>query len=155
MSRSTRSRSAGTWAGRPPWSSSRLQVCPPWLDLPLSSHERRRFQERFSAAWRQVTRAIEPGIPCVDFSSEVVAVLPLSEDDGGRPGAATVSRSAAAVAGDKGGGRRSFSVGVSRPAATLGDLPDCYGQARRAVEVGRRERGGLDDVLRPARACTG
>lgn len=110
-------------------------------DEPLSSHERRRFQERFSSAWRQVTQTIEPGIPCVDFSSEVVAVLPLSDDDGGRPGATTVTRAVAAVAGDKGGGRRSFSVGVSRPAAGLDDLPDCYGQARRAVEVGRLVSG--------------
>ena len=110
-------------------------------DEPLSSHERRRFQERFSSAWRQVTETIEPDIPCVDFSSEVVAVLPLSDDDGGRPGATTVTRAVAAVAGDKGGGRRSFSVGVSRPAAGLDDLPDCYGQARRAVEVGRLVSG--------------
>ena len=110
-------------------------------DEPLSSHERRRFQERFSSAWRQVTQTIEPGIPCVDFSSEVVAVLPLSDDDDGRPGATTVTRAVAAVAGDKGGGRRSFSVGVSRPAAGLDDLPDCYGQARRAVEVGRLVSG--------------
>jgi purine catabolism regulator len=110
-------------------------------DEPLSSHDRRRFQERFSSAWRQVTQTIEPGIPCVDFSSEVVAVLPLSDDDGGRPGATTVTRAVAAVAGDKGGGRRSFSVGVSRPAAGLDDLPDCYGQARRAVEVGRLVSG--------------
>jgi purine catabolism regulator len=110
-------------------------------DEPLSSHERRRFQERFSSAWRQVTQTIEPGIPCVDFSSEVVAVLPLSDDDGGRPGSATVTRAVGAVAGDKGGGRRSFSVGVSRAAAGLDDLPDCYGQARRAVEVGRLVSG--------------
>jgi purine catabolism regulator len=110
-------------------------------DPPLSSHERRRFQERFSSAWRQVTETIEPGIPCVDFSSEVVAVLPLSEEDGARPGSATVTRAVAAVAGDKGGGRRSFSVGVGRPAATLDDLPDRYGQARRAVEVGRLVSG--------------
>jgi purine catabolism regulator len=30
---------------------------------------------------------------------------------------------------------------VSRVAAGLDDLPDCYGQARRAVEVGRRVSG--------------
>jgi len=108
---------------------------------PLSSHERRRFQERFSAAWRQVTQGIDPGIPCVDFSSEVVAVVPLADGDGGRPGADTVARAVAAVAGDKGGGRRSFSVGVSRPAPGLEELPDCYGQARRAVEVGRLVSG--------------
>jgi purine catabolism regulator len=108
---------------------------------PLSSHDRRRFQERFSAAWRQVTQGMDPGIPCVDFSSEVVAVLPLAEGDGTRPGAGAVARAVAAVAGDKGGGRRSFSVGVSRPASALEDLPDCYGQARRAVEVGRLVSG--------------
>ncbi len=108
---------------------------------PLSSHEKRRFQERFSAAWRQVTQGMDPGIPCVDFSSEVVAVMPLAEEDGSRPGADAVARAVGAVAGDKGGGRRSFSVGVSRPASTLEDLPNCYGQARRAVEVGRLVSG--------------
>ena len=108
---------------------------------PLSSHERRRFQERFSAAWRQVTQGMDPGIPCVDFSSEVVAVLPVADGDDGRPGARAVARAVAAVAGDKGGGRRSFSVGVSRPASALDDLPDCYGQARRAVDVGRMVSG--------------
>ncbi len=114
---------------------------------PLSNHERRRFQERFSAAWRQVTQAMDAGIPCVDFSSEVVAVMPVgnssepsqavSPPTPDRPGAEVVRKAVAAVAGDKGGGRRSFSVGVSRPVATLDDLPDGYGQARRAVEVGR------------------
>jgi purine catabolism regulator len=46
------------------------------------------------------------------------------------------------VAGDKGGGRRPFSVGVSRVAASLDQLPEAYAQARRAVEIGRRVRGG-------------
>jgi purine catabolism regulator len=118
---------------------------------PLSNHERRRFQERFSAAWRQVTQALDAGIPCVDFSSEVVALMPLADGSEpsravspptpDRPGAEVVRKAVAAVAGDKGGGRRSFSVGVSRPVATLDDLPDGYGQARRAVEVGRLVSG--------------
>ena len=119
---------------------------------PLSNHERRRFQERFSAAWRQVTQATDAGIPCVDFSSEVVAVMPLDADGSepsrtpdqaaqDRAGAEVVRKAVAAVAGDKGGGRRSFSVGVSRPVGTLDDLPDGYGQARRAVEVGRLVSG--------------
>jgi PucR family transcriptional regulator, purine catabolism regulatory protein len=112
-------------------------------DEPLTSDQRRRFQERFSSAWRQVTRAIDPGIPAVDFSSEVVALLPVGADDlgDGHPGEAVVRRVVAAVAGDRGGGRRSFSVGASRVAPTLADLPDSYGQARRAVEVGRRMSG--------------
>jgi purine catabolism regulator len=45
------------------------------------------------------------------------------------------------VAGDKGGGRRSFSVGVSRVAPDVRSLPEAYGQARRSVEIGRRMHG--------------
>ena len=45
------------------------------------------------------------------------------------------------MAGDKGGGRRSFSVGVSRTALDLTALPEAYAQARRAVEIGRRVHG--------------
>ena len=122
-------------------------------DEPVSSVQRRRWQERFSAAWRQVTGAVDPGIPCVDFSSEVVTLLPVADgDDDPVAGHDVVRRVVTAVAGDKGGGRRSFSVGVSRVASALDELPEAYGQARRAVEVGRRvQRRRLDDVLRPAR----
>lgn len=101
---------------------------------PASSTQRRQWQERFSAAWRQVADSIAPGIPTVDFSSEVVTLLPVGED--------VVPRAVQAVAGDKGGGRRPFSVGVSRVAASLEALPTAYAQARRAVEVGRRISGG-------------
>ena len=110
------------------------------VDEPVSSTQRRQWQERFSAAWRQVTEAVAPGIPAVDFSSEVVALLPVGEDD--PQGHDVVRRTVHAVAGDKGGGRRPFSVGVSRVAATIDGLPEAYAQARRAVEVGRRVRGG-------------
>ena len=128
------------------WSLDRpVVVVSAELDAPdetLSAEERRRHQGRFSAAWRQVTQALGPGVPSVDFSSEVVTLLPVGEPDGPEPpGADVVRRVVAAVAGDRGGGRRSFSAGVSRVAATLDDLPDCYAQARRAVEVGRRVSG--------------
>jgi purine catabolism regulator len=108
--------------------------------------QRRAWQERFSAAWRLVTREVDPTIPSVDFSSEVVTLLPVAggvvDDQGaGRAGEELVRRIVHAVAGDKGGGRRSFSVGVSRVAATTDDLAEAYGQARRAVEVGRRIHG--------------
>ena len=102
-------------------------------DETVSSAQRRQWQERFSAAWRQVAETVAPNIPTVDFSSEVVTLLPVGED--------AVTRAVQAVAGDKGGGRRSFSVGVSRVAETLDRLPEAYAQARRAVEVGRRVRG--------------
>ena len=118
-------------------------------DEAVSSTQRRQWQERFSAAWRQVVEALAPGSPTVDFSSEVVALLPVgggaAADAGGTPGKDVgrdvVRRAVLAVAGDKGGGRRSFSVGVSRVAASLDQLPEAYGQARRAVEIGRRVRG--------------
>jgi purine catabolism regulator len=97
---------------------------------PASSAQRRQWQERFSAAWRQVVAA---DVPSVDFSSEVVTLLPVGDG--------VVARTVQAVAGDKGGGRRPFSVGVSRVAESLDELPDAYAQARRAVEVGRRVNG--------------
>ncbi len=104
---------------------------------------RRLWQERFSAAWRQVSRSVDERVPCVDFSSEVVTLLPVDPDaEESMPGQALVARVAAAVTGDRGGGRRPFSVGVSRIATTLDDLPGAYAQARRAVDVGRRIHGG-------------
>jgi len=108
---------------------------------------RRAWQERFCAAWRQVTRTVDPATPCVDFTSEVVTLLPVDAgggagDDAGVAGHDAVQRAVTAVRGDKGGGRRPFSVGVSRVAASLEELPEAYAQARRAVEVGRRVSGG-------------
>ena len=113
---------------------------------PESSAQRRLWQERFSAAWRQVSRDLGDGIPSVDFSSEVVTLLPVAETptdagtEAGRPRRRTPG--VTAVAGDKGGGRRPFSVGVSRVAESVRELPEAYAQARRAVEVGRRVNGG-------------
>lgn len=111
------------------------------------SAQRRQWQERFSAAWRQVTGAFGPGIPSVDFSSEVVTLLPVAAaadgpGDEAPTGHDVVRRAVTAVAGDKGGGRRPFSVGVSRVVWTLDELPAAYAQARRAVDVGRRVQGG-------------
>ncbi|GAA1972760.1 hypothetical protein GCM10009798_37430 [Nocardioides panacihumi] len=106
---------------------------------PVSRLVRRQWQERFAAAWRQVTRGLDSTIPTVDFSSEVVVLLPVDPDNHGHD---AVRRAVTAVAGDKGGGRRSFSVGVSRVAASLHELPEAYAQAQRAVEVGRRVHGG-------------
>ncbi len=112
-------------------------------EQPPSRMQRRQWQERFSAAWRQVSRGIDPAIPCVDFTSEVVALLPLADGDA-EPvaGHDVVRRAVTAVTGDRGGGRRPFSVGVSRVAHSLDELPEAYAQARRAVEVGRRVAGG-------------
>lgn len=119
------------------------EIDPPRPGEEPSAAQRRRWQERFSAAWRQVTTTLGEGIPSVDFSSEVVTLLPVEPgDDQPVAGHAVVRRAVLAVAGDKGGGRRPFSVGVSRVARSLDELPDAYTQACRSVEVGRRVHGG-------------
>jgi purine catabolism regulator len=105
-----------------------------------SRAQRRLWQERFAAAWRQVTAAVDKGVPSVDFSSEVVSLLPVLEEDA--DGALAVARAVGAVAGDRGGGRKPFSVGVSRVASGIDQLSQAYSQARRAVEIGRRASGG-------------
>lgn len=102
---------------------------------------RRAWQERFAAAWRQVATTVDAGVPSVDLSSEVVTLLPVADADDAGAGQAVVDRVVAAVRGDRGGGRMSFSAGISRVAPTLADLPEAYQQARRAVDVGRRVRG--------------
>ncbi len=131
------------WDLRLPLVVVAAEIDPPAPDEPTPSREtRRHWQERFAAAWRQVCAGLGEGIPTVDFSSEVVTLLPVAEGEDSVPGQDVVARAVRAVSGDKGGGRRSFSVGVSRLARTLDDLPEAYAQARRAAEVGRRMGGG-------------
>ena len=135
------------WELRRPVLVVAAEIDPPGPgEEPPSSTQRRQWQERFSAAWRQVSASLGTGIPCVDFSSEVVILLPVAEHaeagDEPVPGHDVVRRAVTAVTGDKGGGRRPFSVGVSRIAHALDELPEAYAQARRAVEVGRRVSGG-------------
>ena len=120
------------------------EVDPTAEDQTVSGRVRRTWQERFAAAWRQVCDSPQRAVPTVDFTAEVVALVPASSAD---PAAdlhtdrARVSELVAAVRGDRGGGRRPVSVGVSRLVTDLADLPEGYLQARRAAEVGRRIHG--------------
>ena len=137
------------WELRRPVVVVAAEIDPPGPEDKDAPRARRRvWQERFSAAWRQVARNLDTGIPTVDFSSEVVTLLPLHDgDEEPVPGFDVVRRAVLAVTGDKGGGRRPFSVGVSRVANTVHDLPDAYAQARRAVEVGRRVNGSASTTF--------
>ena len=113
------------------------------------------WQERFSAAWRQVSRdASTPGIPSVDFSSEVVTLLPVDARRRTSPSGHDVVRGRSRRSpATRAAGAGRFSVGVSRVGADLAELPE----ALRARPGGRVEVGSpgarrrVDDVLRPAR----
>jgi PucR family transcriptional regulator, purine catabolism regulatory protein len=106
----------------------------PVLPAPVAG---RAPQDRITAAWQQVVRARDRAAPVVGFSHEVVALIAAD------PATVTpvVAELVSAVAGDRGGGRRSFSTGVSRVIDSIGDLPTAYEQARKAVLVGRRMHG--------------
>ncbi len=116
-------------------------------EQPVSGRVRRMWQERFASAWRQVCEAQLPVVPTVDFTAEVVALVPVPKGYADTVDAAertreVVDQLVAAVRGDRGGGRRPFTVGVSRLVESLAGLPDAYSRARRAAEVGRRIHGG-------------
>jgi purine catabolism regulator len=93
--------------------------------------------ERFVSAWQQVLRGRDKAAPVVGFSHEVVALLPVRPGDQGR----MVAELIAAVSGDRGGGRQSFSAGVSRRVVEPSQIATGYAQARKAVSVGRRVHG--------------
>jgi PucR family transcriptional regulator, purine catabolism regulatory protein len=100
--------------------------------LPLRS-----AQERFAAAWEQVVHAWDKRAPVVGFSNEVVCLLPADKDEV----ETAVKSVVGAVAGDRGGGRRSSCTGVSRVVSDPSKWPMAYEQARKAVAIGRRVHG--------------
>lgn len=108
-------------------------------ESPASGRIRRGWQDRFAAAWRQVVGGRDRSVPVADFSAEVVALLPV--DEAGEDSVAIVRSTLAAVRGDSGGGRRSFSAGISRVVTSIEGLPEGYAHARKAVEVGRKMMG--------------
>jgi PucR family transcriptional regulator, purine catabolism regulatory protein len=135
------------------WTLDRLavvlvaQLDPPTpQEEPVPPDVKREWQERFSQAWCLVCEARDRSIPTADFSTEVVALIPVphhdSETEQQRLIRAEGAHLVGEVAGDRGGGRRPFSAGVSRPVSEMAGLPTAYQQARRATAVGRRITGG-------------
>lgn len=110
--------------------------------LSASPEDRRAWQDRFAHAWRQVTANVDGSIASVAFSREVVTLIPVDLKGDLVAQHAAVDRIIEAVRGDRGGGRIAFSAGISRVAHDLGDLPEAFRQAQRAVEIGRRVHGG-------------
>ena len=103
--------------------------------------EVRSLQERFVRAWVQAVRARDANVPVAGFSQEVVSLHPVhdvTETPAVMRGVAEIVK---VVSGDGGGGRRSFSTGVSRPICSVADLPAAYDEALKAVHVGRQMHG--------------
>jgi len=107
----------------------------------LAPEDLRHLQERFATAWARVVRQRDAKAPVVGFSQEVVSVLGVSEDADSESITRTVRDLVRHVSGDGGGGRRSFSTGISRPISSPDELPGAYEQARKAVSVGRQMSG--------------
>jgi purine catabolism regulator len=114
---------------------------PTSMSAELAPEELRPLQERFAIAWARVVRQRDAEAPVVGFSHEVVAVLGVSEDADSESIIRTVRDLVRQVGGDGGGGRRSFSTGISRPISSPDALPGAYEQARKAVSVGRQMSG--------------
>lgn len=117
-------------------------------ELPAPTRVQRSWQARFHRAWTQVVGHESRFHPCADFSDEVVTILAGPDAERADPAVVLaelqrrVERIVRLVSGDRGGGRRPFSVGTSRLVTAYDQLPTAYQQARRATEVGRRFAGG-------------
>ncbi len=109
----------------------------------LAAAPRREAEDRFRETWRRLVARTAPGAPSACLRDEIVVVLPagpVGHDD------AALRSLVRQVRSDRNGFSWSFSVGVSRTAGDLGDLPDAYRQARRALAVGRWMHGPGSDT---------
>ncbi len=114
------------------------ELDPGQVPASVSGLDLRPVQERFAAAWQTVVRQIDPGSPVASFHTEVVVVLGVAAEQDLDRLMADLDRQ---VAGDRGGGRLSFTLGLSRVVPRAGELPRGYEQARTAVRIGRRLQG--------------
>jgi PucR family transcriptional regulator, purine catabolism regulatory protein len=114
------------------------ELDPGQVPASVSGLDLRPVQERFATAWQTVMRVRDPQAPVASFNTEVVVVLGATQDGDLDRLLAELDRQ---VAGDRGGGRLSFSLGVSRVVSGTGELVRAYEQARTAVRIGRRLQG--------------
>lgn len=106
-----------------------------------SGDEVRFLQQRFAKAWTHAVAVRDPKAPVMGFSREVVALVGVPGDADSDRVMRTVGDLVRVVRGDGGGGRRSFSAGVSRVVPSVAELPRAYEEALNAVSVGRQMHG--------------
>ncbi|MER7073719.1 helix-turn-helix domain-containing protein [Terrabacter sp. NPDC000476] len=105
------------------------------------AEEVRFLQQRFARAWTHAVAVRDAASPVMGFSREVVALIGVPEGSDTDQVMRIVGEYVRVVRGDGGGGRRSFSAGVSRPIGSVADLPQAYDEALSAVTVGRQMHG--------------
>jgi purine catabolism regulator len=106
-----------------------------------SPEEVRTLQHRFARAWTHAMAVRDPRAPVMGFSQEVVALFGVANPADSDQVMRAVGDVARVVRGDGGGGRRTFSTGVSRPITSVAELPQAYDEALNAVSVGRQMHG--------------
>ena len=105
------------------------------------AEEVRFLQERFARAWTHAMAVRESRSPVMGFSREVVALVGVPAEADTDRVMRSVHELVRVVRGDGGGGRRSFSAGVSRTITSPAGLPQAYDEAQSAVTVGRQLHG--------------
>ena len=105
------------------------------------AEEVRFLQERFARAWTHAMTVRESRSPIMGFSREVVALVGVPAEADTDRVMRSVQELVRVVRGDGGGGRRSFSAGVSRTITSPAGLPQAYAEAQSAVTVGRQLHG--------------
>lgn len=103
--------------------------------------EVRFLQQRFARAWTHAVAVRDSRSPVMGFSREVVALIGVPAEAETETVMRIVGEYVRVVRGDGGGGRRSFSAGVSRPITSPAGLPHAYDEALSAVTVGRQMHG--------------
>ena len=103
--------------------------------------EVRFLQQRFARAWTHAVAVRDSRSPVMGFSREVVALIGVPAVAETETVMRIVGEYVRVVRGDGGGGRRSFSAGVSRPITSPAGLPHAYDEALSAVTVGRQMHG--------------
>ncbi|NIL74850.1 PucR family transcriptional regulator [Rhodococcus kyotonensis] len=108
----------------------------PVLDESTNSTHRLPVVDRQAMAFSGAIAHRDPGAAVTALTGETVIVMGVGNDT-----MALVRDLVSVVRGEGGGGRRPFSVGVSRTAETTDGVPALYSQARTALTVGRRISG--------------
>ena len=99
----------------------------------------RTLQELFAQAWVRAVGPHDPHAAVIGAGDRVIAVIAAAQAQAVEQ---RVAEFASQVRGHGGGGRRPFSVGISRPAGSITEIARAYAEAQKALEVGRQLAGG-------------